>query len=50
MVALLVKNPPGSAGGVSDLGLILGSPWIRNISWRKKWQPTPVFLPGKSHG
>ena len=18
--------------------------------WRKKWQPTPVFLPGKSHG
>ena len=21
-----------------------------NISWRRKWQPTPVFLPGKSHG
>ena len=20
------------------------------IPWRKKWQPTPVFLPGKSHG
>ena len=20
------------------------------ISWRRKWQPTPVFLPGKSHG
>ena len=19
-------------------------------SWRRKWQPTPVFLPGKSHG
>ena len=25
-------------------------PWIRNIPWRRKWQPTPVFLPGKPHG
>ena len=25
-------------------------PWIGKIPWRKKWQPTPVFLPGKSHG
>ena len=25
-------------------------PWIRNIPWRRNWQPTPVFLPGKSHG
>ena len=25
-------------------------PWIRRISWRRKWQPTPIFLPGKSHG
>ena len=24
-------------------------PWVRNIPWRRKWQPTPVFLPGKSH-
>ena len=24
--------------------------WVRKISWRRKWQPTPVFLPGKSHG
>ena len=24
-------------------------PWIGRIPWRKKWQPTPVFLPGKSH-
>ena len=24
--------------------------WIREISWRKKWQPPPVFLPGKSQG
>ena len=25
-------------------------PWIRKISWRRNWQPTPVFLPGKCHG
>ena len=25
-------------------------PWVRKILWRRKWQPTPVFLPGKSHG
>ena len=26
------------------------NPWIRKIPWRKAWQPTPVFLPGESHG
>ena len=24
------------------------NPWVGKISW-KKWQPTPVFLPGESH-
>ena len=24
-------------------------PWVWKISWRRKWQPTPGFLPGKSH-
>ena len=24
--------------------------WVRKIPWRRKWQPTPVFLPGESHG
>jgi len=24
--------------------------WIRKIPWRRKWQPTSVFLPGESHG
>ena len=24
--------------------------WVKKIPWRRKWQPTPVFLPGKSHG
>ena len=25
-------------------------PWVGKILWRGKWQPTPVFLPGESHG
>ena len=25
-------------------------PWVRKIPWRRKWQPAPVFLPGKSYG
>ena len=25
-------------------------PWVRKISWRRKWQSTPVFLPGEFHG
>jgi len=24
--------------------------WVRKISWRWKWQPTSVFLPGEFHG
>ena len=26
------------------------TPWVGKILWRRKWQTTPVFLPGKSHG
>ena len=25
-------------------------PWVGMIPWRRKWQPTPVFLPRESHG
>ena len=25
-------------------------PWAGKIPWRRKWQPTPVFLPGGFHG
>ena len=36
-----------SACTAGDLGSIPGS---GKIPWRRKWQPTPVFLPGESHG
>ena len=44
--------PGGSDGkacayNVGDPGSI---PGLGRISWRRKWQPTPVFLRGKSHG
>ena len=26
------------------------NPWVGKIPWRRKWQPTPVFLPGESNG
>ena len=45
-VALGVKNPFASAGG-SRHGF---NSWVGKIPWSRKWQPTLVFLPGKSHG
>ena len=26
------------------------NPWVEKIPWTGAWQPTPVFLPGESHG
>ena len=26
------------------------NPWVKKIPWSRKWKPTPVFLPGESHG
>ena len=43
----MVKNPPANAGDKRDGGF---DPWVRKILWRRKWQPTPVFLPEESHG
>ena len=42
----------GSEGKVSCLqsGRPGFSPWVGKILWRRKWHPTPVLLPGKSHG
>ena len=25
-------------------------PWVGKLPWRRAWKPTPVFLPGESHG
>ena len=41
------KDSACSTGDIRDLGLIPG--WGK-LHWRRAWQPTPVFLPGESHG
>jgi len=46
-VVLVVKNLPDNAGDIRDIGSI---PGLGKIPWRRKWQPTPVSLPGESHG
>ena len=43
-VVLVVKNLPANARDKK----IRVNPWIGKISWRRAWQPTPVFLPGES--
>ena len=42
----VVKNPPANVGDAGDRF----HPWVSETPWRRKWQPTPVFLPGESHG
>ena len=37
------KKPPANAGDAKDAGSIR----VEKIPWSRKWQPTPVFLPGK---
>ena len=62
LVALVVKNPPVKAGDAGDTASIPGlgrSPGVGNgnpiqysclENWSRKWQPNPIFLPGKFHG
>ena len=42
-VVLVVKNLPANAGDTRGF-----NPWVGKIPWRRKSQPTPVFLPGKT--
>ena len=33
---------------LSSMQEVWFDPWVKNILWRREWQPTPVFLPGTS--
>ena len=46
-LTLPVKNPSANVRVLRDTGLILES---RRSPEGGHWQPTPVFLPGESHG
>ena len=44
-------SPGGSDGRVFPLCRRPGfNPWVGKTPWRRTQQPTPVFLPGESHG
>ena len=43
LMAQSVMNPPA-------MQETRFKPWVRKMPWRRKWQPTPAFLPGKPHG
>ena len=53
-----LENPgTGEPGGLQSMGSLgVGHDWATWLSvfifmhWRRKWQPTPVFLPGESQG
>ena len=42
LVGSVVKNPPAMQ--------VIPDPSVRKTPWRRKWQPTPIFLHGKFHG
>ena len=46
-MAQVVKNPPANAGDIRDTGLISGS---GRFPRGGNGSPTPIFLPGESHG
>ena len=41
----MVKSLPANVGDAGDVGF-----QALEDSWRKAWQPTPLYLPGESHG
>ena len=46
MASLVAQTVKASARNAGDLGSIPGL----EDPWRRTWHPTPVLLPGKSHG
>ena len=55
-VCVAIESFPGSASGKESACQFkrhksrIFNLWIRKVPWRRKWQPTPVFVPGESHG
>ena len=44
-MAQQIKNPPAKATRRQGFNL-----WVGKVHWRRKWHPTPVFLPREFHG
>ena len=46
LISMVAQTVKASAYNVGDPDSLR---WVRKIPWRRKWQPTPVLLTGKSH-
>ena len=47
----IIRGFPSGSSGKESVNVGDGfKPWVWKSPWRRKWQPIPVFLPGKSHG
>ena len=52
-ISFCLSDFPGDSDGKASClhcGRPGFNPWVEKILWRRKWQPTPVLLPVKSHG
>ena len=52
-ISFCLSDFPGDSDGKASClqcGRPGFNPWVRKILWRRKWQPTLVLLPVKSHG
>ena len=49
-ILLTMLSFPSGSDGKASVCNAEDNPWVGKIPWRRKWQPTPGFLPGKSHG
>ena len=45
-----VLDGSDSKGSAYNAGDPRSGSWVRKTLWRREWQPTPIILPGKSHG
>ena len=50
MIGVSFPGRPDSKESVCNAERPKFDPWFRNITWRRKRQPTPVFLAGEFHG
>ena len=56
MIIYLLDSPMGFPGGSDGKEPACQcrrpgfAPWVGEIPWRRKWHPTPIFLPGESQG
>ena len=53
ILQIIEKFFPGGASSKESTGKYRRrrfDPWVGKISWKRAWQPTPVFLPGEYQG